>query len=255
MNIRYVNYTINHSNGYYDIQGDHIITINKCVEFTKNFKQLNDKLISTKYEKRRYIGVEDVRIFQKKDNSIVFSGTALRKDDKLGISMGEYSRDYYLDAQEYKTDFNNEDCEKNWVFVNYKNQLHVVYGWYPLKLCKVNEDTKTISLVEENNKVPHYFSKFRGSSSGFEYRDEIWFVTHIVSYESPRHYYHAIVVFDKSMNLKRYTAPFKFSGEPIEYCLSIIVEEDRVIIPYSTWDSSTVLGIYDKKYIDEKLKY
>ena len=57
--------------------------------------------------------------------------------------------------------------------------------------------------------------------------DEIWFVTHIVSYEQPRHYYHVIVVFDEDMNLLRYSAPFKFEGEPIEYCLSIVVENEQ----------------------------
>ena len=55
---------------------------------------------------------------------------------------------------------------------------------------------------------------------------EIWFVGHIVSYESPRHYYHVISVFDSHMNLLRYSAPFKFEGDPIEYCLSIVVEDE-----------------------------
>ena len=37
-----------------------------------------------------------------------------------------------------------------------------------------------------------------------------------------------------NLNLLRYSAPFKFEGEPIEYCLSIVVEDDRVILNYST---------------------
>ena len=59
-----------------------------------------------------------------------------------------------------------------------------------------------------------------------------------------------ISVFDSNMNLLRYSAPFKFEGEPIEYCLSIIVEDEQVLINYSTWDRTTRIGIYDKKYID-----
>ena len=84
---------------------------------------------------------------------------------------------------------------------------------------------------------------------------EIWFITHLVSYENPRHYYHLIVVFDENMNLLRYSAPFKFEGEPIEYCLSIVVEDDDVLINYSTWDRTTRIGVYDKKYIDSIVKY
>jgi hypothetical protein len=62
-------------------------------------------------------------------------------------------------------------------------------------------------------------------------------------------------VFDNSMNLLRYSAPFKFDGEPIEYCLSLIVEDDRVLINYSNWDRTTSIGVYDKKYIESLIKY
>lgn len=256
INVRYVNYTIDHNNGSYNMIDHRIISVNNSIEVDKNFHKLNEKFIDSEYTDKRYIGIEDIRIFQKKDKSIIFCGTALKNDGKLGISIGDYDRNlYYLEPHEYKTNFNNEDCEKNWVFVYYNNDLHVVYNWYPLQICKVNEIDNTISLVKKDDKVPQYFSRFRGSSSGFEYKNEIWFITHIVSYESPRYYYHCIVVFDNHMNLKRYSAPFKFQGEPIEFCLSIIVEDDRVIIPYSIWDSSTIIGIYNKKYIDEKIKY
>jgi hypothetical protein len=61
-----------------------------------------------------------------------------------------------------------------------------------------------------------------------------------------------IVVFDLSLNLKRYSAPFKFSDQPIEYCLGLVVEEERVIMTYSVWDRSTMVAIYDKSYINER---
>ena len=77
----------------------------------------------------------------------------------------------------------------------------------------------------------------------------------MVSYENPRHYYNMFAVFDESMNLLRYSAPFKFHTEPIEYCLGLVVEDDRVLITYSIWDRETNLGIYDKKYIDSIIKY
>ena len=103
--------------------------------------------------------------------------------------------------------------------------------------------------------MPLIFKNIRGSTCGFNYNNEIWFVNHIVSYESPREYYHIISVFDKEYNLLRYSTLFKFEGDKIEYCLSLIVENDRVICSYSTWDRTTKLGIYDKKYIDNLLIY
>ena len=79
----------------------------------------------------------------------------------------------------------------------------------------------------------------------------MWFVVHLVSYESPRHYYHMLVVFDEQLALKRYSAPFKFSKENIEYCLGLVVEKERVIMTYSTWDRTTKIGVYSKEYIDK----
>ena len=75
----------------------------------------------------------------------------------------------------------------------------------------------------------------------------------MVSYEKPRHYYHFMLVFDENMGLKRYSAPFKFEGECIEYCVGLIVEDERVIATYSAWDRSTKIAIYDKNYIDETI--
>jgi hypothetical protein len=57
------------------------------------------------------------------------------------------------------------------------------------------------------------------------------------------------------MKFLRYSAPFKFEGECIEYTIGLIVEEDRVIVPYSTWDRTAKIAIYDKKYIDSVVKY
>ena len=64
-----------------------------------------------------------------------------------------------------------------------------------------------------------------------------------------------ICVFDANMNLLRYSAPFKLEGEPIEYCLSIVVENKQVLINYSTWDRTTKIGVYDKEYIEKLLVY
>ena len=178
----------------------------------------------------------------------------------------------HIETFEIKAEFNlNSPCEKNWVFIDYNGSTHVVYDWNPLNICKINNENNNLEKVAKRE-TPRIFSKIRGSTSGFKYskkidevkngnitidieESELWFVGHIVSYESPRHYYHVISVFDSQMNLLRYSAPFKFEGDPIEYCLSIIVEDERVLINYSSWDRTTRIGVYDKKYIDSIVKY
>jgi tetratricopeptide (TPR) repeat protein len=272
MNIRYVNYHINDGGGYLNCD-KHIITVNKYVQFDKNFNVLAEKWFDLNFENRRYIGIEDVRIFNDvESNDLLFIGTGYHKNNTIGIVTEKYDiENFKMNSREITQDFNNSGCEKNWVFVDYNSSTHVVYDWHPLNICKINYENNKLEKVAKRE-TPSIFSKIRGSTSGFKYskkigetkngnisidieESEIWFVNHIVSYESPRHYYHVISVFDSQMNLLRYSAPFKFEGEPIEYCLSIVVEDDRVLINYSTWDRTTRIGVYDKKYIDSIVKY
>ena len=260
MNIRYVNYYIN-SNGNYLNCDKNIITINKYVELDNDLKIKNEKLFELKFEDRRYLGIEDVRIFTDIENKhLLFIGTGYHKSNNLGIVSGMYDiSKSNLEGNEIITTFNNSSCEKNWVFVDYNNLTHIIYSWFPLKICKINK-TNELYLIDVIF-MPNIFKRVRGSTCGFKYYNknlkinELWFVTHIVSYENPRHYYHLIAVFDSSMKLLRYSTPFNFEGEPIEYCLSIIVEDNRVLMNYSTWDRTTRIMIYDKEYIDSILEY
>ena len=272
MNIRYVNYHINDRGNYLNCD-KHIITLNKYVEFDRDFNILSEKWVDLNFEDRRYIGIEDVRIFNDvESNELLFIGTGYHKNNTIGIVTGKYDiENFKMNTIELTQEFNNSDCEKNWVFLDYNGSTHIVYDWNPMNICKINYENNKLEKVAKRE-TPHIFSRIRGSTSGFKYskkidevkngnitidveETEIWFVGHIVSYESPRHYYHIITVFDSKMNLLRYSAPFKFEGDPIEYCLSIVVEDERVIINYSTWDRTTRIGIYDKKYIDSIVKY
>jgi tetratricopeptide (TPR) repeat protein len=252
MNQRFVNYTITDKGNYLGCD-KHIITYNKYIEFDKKFQITKSQFFDEPFVNRRYIGTEDIKIFRDDENKIKFIGTGFHKDYRIGISAGDYDlTNMKIIPNETKCSFNNSDCEKNWVYTNYKGKTHIIYQWHPLQICNLNKEKGVIELVEER-KMPLVFANCRGSSCGYTYKNEIWFVVHLVSYEVPRHYYHIIAVFDESLNLLRYSAPFKFHGDSIEYCLSIVVEDDRVIMSYSMWDRTSRIGVYDKKYIDSTL--
>ena len=228
MNIRYVNYVAN-QDGTYTTEKN-IISINQYVELDNDLNIITKKMFAN-------IGIEDIKIFKDNDKNIIFIGN---KNDMI---VGNY--DITQNKLEGAYISSNNRCG---VYVNYKEETHIIYGWFPLRICKINEQNE-LYLVEEK-KMPLLFTHVRGSTCGFEYLDEIWFIQHIVSYETPRYYYHIISVFDKKMNLLRYSSPFQFEKTPIEYCLSILVENDRILINYSNWDRTTRIGIYDKTYIN-----
>ena len=271
MNMRYVNYYITENGSYINCEKN-IITANKYLELDKDFKIINVKCFDIDFDGRQYIGTEDVKIFNDvSSDNILFIGTGLHQNYFLGVVSGKYNvNSNKLMPTEITQNFNQSQCEKNWVYVDYNNSTHIIYKWHPLQICKLNEDNNTINVIK-NIEMPKIFSHARGSSCGFKYtkqmvnnsgninityeESEIWFVVHVVSYESPRHYYHMLAVFDENMQLLRYSAPFKFEGEPIEYCLSVVVEDDRVLLNYSTWDRTTKIGVYDLNYIESLLKY
>jgi len=144
----------------------------------------------------------------------------------------------------------NKDCEKNWVFYG---DYNIVYQWYPLTLGKiVKKDTSLMFEEDKQIQMPPFFQQVRGSSNGYTFCDEIWFICHVVEYSQPREYYHFFAVFNKeTMEIKRWSNLFKYEGEKIEYSLGLIVESERIIVSYSKWDSTPCIGVYDKKKVDE----
>ncbi len=263
-NIRFVNYKITPT-GAYDMGGvNSCCTMNELVRIDKDLKKstlvhiipldINAELWCY------YVGVEDIRLYNKAKN---FIGVGFhKKASKIGIVYGRYpepDKPEYLEVKEAKMseEFAATGCEKNWVFYTDKEGNNkIVYSWSPLRLCTLNEDTGVLSLDETRSEgIPRIFARARGSTCGFTYNNEIWFVVHLVAYDNPRSYYHVISVFDLDMRAKRYSAPIKLTDKNIEYCLGIIVEKDRVILSYSGWDSSSVITAYDKTVVESYLKY
>lgn len=65
-------------------------------------------------------------------------------------------------------------------------------------------------------------------------------VCHMVEYAHPRHYYHILVQLDAhTLHYKTHSSLFKFDTSPIEYCLGLVVEYERYVFSYSTWDRTS----------------
>ena len=256
MNVRYVNYTIDKLGNYKNCD-DYIITINKRLLLDSSFNVKDEMLYTSKKQDGMYVGLEDVRLFKPcaSSDKIHFFSTKLSKKKQLCVSYGIYDDSVEdLTTHDIEPDFIKTTCEKNWVFVEIKNKgTKIIYSWNPLRICNLDENSNQLQIDRVMSGVPNIFKYMRGSSNGVLVDNEIWFIVHIVSYESPRHYYHCLVVFDDEMQrLVNYSAPFKLEDDRIEYCLSFIVNNGKVYIPYSVMDRSSKIAEYDKKYLREK---
>jgi hypothetical protein len=121
----------------------------------------------------------------------------------------------------------------------------MIYRWNPLELGEIINNE---FIIKKSIKMPNIFNYVRGSTNCCTFKNQKWFISHIVS--SSKNYYHLIIIFDENMNLIKYSYPFTFSNIPIEYCIGLIVEDDRIIITYSVWDSLSYIITINKKEIN-----
>jgi hypothetical protein len=233
LNIRYVNYIIKEHDPVYTY------SLNKHVKLDKSFIKSSEHFheYSFKEDSLKHKGLEDIKIFND-SGTLYYIGNIFRLK-KSCITSGIFNGTFELNV--IKTTFtDNKSWEKNWCFVKYQNKVCLVYNWFPIRICSINYLLKSISVVKEIRNVPSLFENVRGSTNGYTFQNEIWFITHL---NKNGEYHHLFVVFDLDMNLKRYSEYFKFENYTIEFCLGLIVEPTRFIISYSTNDSSSKLII------------
>lgn len=254
MNQRYVNYFIE-PNGSYTCNYP-ITSWNRQLYLDRNFKmieQFDFDQLPTKVDK--YAGIEDVKIFPFNDE-IWFFGTEQDLETKnLCVTTGLYPTDHnthYLKSQIIKSPTNNQ-CEKNWAYLaDSDGKLRVIYQWSPLTIGHIDQGQLIIDL--KDSQMPAFARHLRGSTHGQTVNDEIWFLTHLVEYVSPRNYYHCIIILDaRTLKYKRHSILFKFEDSPIEYCLGMIIEPRRVIFSYSKMDRESILTVFDRPTIEHFL--
>jgi tetratricopeptide (TPR) repeat protein len=263
---RFVNYKIGEHGDY--INQDTIKTINViAIIDTNNDKWIKKKEFELKYDKaydHHYIGIEDIRLFIH-DDILYFNGNRSVKPGNMCIEFGKIN---LLTQQTVSTIVkckNQTKIEKNWVlFKNSSNEIKMIYNWYPLAIGSHGDHPD--SLIDEKNKpntfltitntidTPPFFKNIRGSTNGINIGNEIWFICHIVSYESRRYYYHVIVVIDDtSFELKRFTKMFTFENEKVEYTLGFeyLHEKQQFMIGYSSMDRNTKYILVDESHIND----
>jgi len=248
VNVRNVSYFINRNDGSYGeiepgLSKGKINTRNTCIQLDKDFNVIGEKHFFENDNSIAVNGIEDLKLIEHND-TINFTGTKWKDYGKINIVTGRYDL-MIKDYLEYKDCVSptHRSIEKNWVPFIHEDSIKYVYDWNPIMIGTIANDK--MNIVKSSST---FLPGFRGSSPGFEYKDEIYFLTHAVEYSTPRHYYHSIVVLDKkTLEYKRHSNLFTFDGQKIEYALGLIIEDDRVIISHSSWDSNAKIKVYNKE--------
>ena len=261
VNIRYVNYMITPNGSYVFPNNTKIVqTQNARIVMDSNFNIQSETEIPHTFDPGCYIqGLEDVKLFSGTDGTVRFVGTRQVCNEAsgghiLGICSGVYEGN---DAPKMSSICNlaspkKSGCEKNWAIYDCDGKtLSVIYKWHPLTVATFVTDITpgdplrthtTLRTITNSPEKAAFLSRLRGSSNGFRYGHEHWFVCHAVVYGSPRRYYHCLVALDAAtLECTRHTGLFTFEGECIEFCLGLVVTADVFVMTYSCWDSSSKL--------------
>lgn len=270
---RFVNYYID-KDGYYKAKAlngyycnlNSIETRNMCAIYDIVDGELSlVKSFEIKYNESTdgfYKGIEDIRITSF-NGELYFTGNRITEYPDLHITI-EYGK-LNIETEQLSSTLldieNKSKIEKNWVLFPDGDNQRIVYKWHPLTICDINSPSLNTDSLDTNKvqvskmiDTPPIFKDVRGSTNGIAIDDEIWFITHIVSYETKRHYYHMFVVLDKNtMELKRYSRLCTFAAERVEYTLGFdyVEEKKHFIIGYSNNDSDTDFYSVTKENIEQ----
>lgn len=249
--IRYVNYRIDPDSGCY-ITRDTIETRNWIMALIRDdaatlptWSLLSPGQFATydcNYD-GRYVGIEDVRLWTSGDR-LCYNGTRGLPDGRIVVETGDIVDGSSFVMRHHLTVLDHP-VEKNWVRAT---STHMVYSWHPLTVVTPESpETRKIQLP-----TPSWFQHVRGSCNAVAMdNDELWFLCHVVSYESRRYYYHLVVMLDATtFALRRYTRLFTFEQpSTVEYALGFIYEPstDEFLVGYSVMDRRTEFRVVTRQ--------
>jgi hypothetical protein len=258
VNTRLINYKLDNM-GKSNLTNKKCISINKIDILDKNFNIIKSKYLFPDNLNKKYVGVEDVRLFNN-NNTLYYIGSYYNQlNNKVQIVSNKFDADSDFDLKiinpTFKTDFN---WEKNWVFFNNNEELYIIYKWNPLYICKIDYENNSLNLIKSIENLPDIFNKFRGSTNGVLFNNKIWFIVHQQNniFNNFKSYDNNFVVFDKDMNLLGYSNNFKFENYLVEFCIGMdITYDNKFVITYSTLDSTSNLVVFSPEYINSLINY
>ena len=238
VNIPMHNYDFEGNNYFHSPHSPSFYTTNHCVELGPDFSvRGRGRTFSEEYNGKTNAGLENLRLLA--DGR--FTANEMQRDGHYHIVIGDY--DPTKDTLERRVLPRLQHCEKNWVQLRGDEFIH---SWHPLRIGVVEGSNFRVTRTID---TPSFFADVRGStdfSGGYAF-------VHIVSFEGERFYYHVLVkVEDDGI---RYSSPFTFEGQRVEYVTGLVAEPRRLVLTYSTMDREAQLVTVDRDVADGVLKH
>ena len=257
---RYVNYkigpdgryTVFHPEG--QLQTINLLsTLSDDLNTLKSSQFIDESVIGipTYMEGARYVGLEDVRIFNQIE--FVASSAAYTQDHSIRIVKGAIRDGKFVSGvvmQPPNGIFT--PCEKNWIPL--PNKDCYIYRWHPYEIIRADENGRTTTV--SSKVIPNtLFEKVRGSTVPTWSDADSHYICVVhwteVGSKGLLQYYHMLVKLDAEYQVAAWSQPFHFSKlrRPLElqrscghmplevgiqYCLGFTIIDDKT---YGFWFS------------------
>lgn len=251
LNTRFVNYWI-YPNGCYHFHNGQRLIENKNIlsKLDENynaisFVEMDERPLRENIKESTAtlsVGLEDIRLY-------FFGGKVKYCATTIGYSDNGRSKiicgDYDLEKNEIakngeiilSPDGQENAYEKNWIpFIgrlvdDTTEREYFIYKWHPLEIGVVEQTEsgkKQLNIVIRHETPCHFFHNARGSSCLLQIETEEYIcVVHSSEEHSPRHYYHFLVVLDKTLKPIRKSKPFFFEKLGVEFCIGMDYVRDK----------------------------
>lgn len=249
MNVRYVNYYIDHDGTYKTRDDANVRTRHFMLQTDRHFhalgpmEELSIHASPNQVHETHVRGLEDVRLHKECDGTISWVGASYEysHDGNMGQILGQLDlqTNTFVNLVSMKT-IVPRHCEKNWISLGSGD---FIYEWHPFTLGKLENDTLVVTKTME---TPFIFKDIRGSTNVCEYECHYYCLTHMCVFTPMRKYYHILMKLSKSdFTPIAYSHPFYFKNNDIEYVLSIDIDHGQLITIFSQRDANPMLATID----------
>jgi len=161
--------------------------------------------------------------------------------------------------------YNDNICQKNWTLFNEGSKMYALYSHHPLTILEIDTENGNYKVIKEQYSE-YNLRDVRGSANPIRITsDKSWLVlVHEVIHKNTRKYYHRFLRYSDNWELLDVSEPFYFKELFVEFSLSIMYDNNDIMILYSSRDNTTEMMTVDyssipwlpkdiKKFLIEKL--
>jgi len=242
-------------------------TRNFLLEYDKDFNLLKQQEIIENLPRERLRnlveGLEDCRLIEV-DKSLWFTcttsdtnPTGTRQISLCKLEEQPRGEKVYV---EKLIPLNGPDpfrCEKNWVPFMHNKEVSVIYSYDPFIVYKPNIDTGDCEKVLEYQPKCN-FSHFRGSAAPIPLDNGYLMLVHevVIQPDFTRVYLHRFLFLDKDFVMQKFSKPFIFQHEGIEFCCSMTWDHtgEKLVMPIGIEDREAYLCFVDVETVRNLLE-